>query len=178
MEDYEDILNDIENQIEQQYKLAEKLLNKAKNGEDVFWTLMACNRGNRPEILLSAIEQIPMSDDTINDLIEFVWTDNELVYEWQYIWDDIWCYFHSNYQKKLKKRIFKQPIKLYRAGNLNGIYQSWTFNKKVAKVFADRRRESNIINERYFNEEDVVAIFNNRKEQEVVVKLKKDLTNA
>ena len=157
-------------QIDNAYKKATELFNGAKTEDDIWQALFVCNRGNRPELLYSAITQIPLSDHTINEMIEYVWTDNELVYQWQDMWDGIWCNYNSSYQKKLIQRIFKQPIKLYRAGNIDGEYQSWTFSKDVAKFFALRRRESKVIHERYFEADQVVAISNKRKEKEVVVR--------
>lgn len=156
--------------VDREYKEATELFADAKTEDDVWQALFRCNRGNRPELLWQAITQIPLSNDTINEMIEYAWTDNELVYNWQHIWDEIWCNYSSSYQKKLIQRIFKQPIKLYRAGDLNGEYQSWTFSKDVAEFFLMRRQESKIIHERYFSAEDVVAIFNGRKEKEVVIK--------
>ena len=164
-------LDFIQEQIDNAYRKAVELFDVAKTEDDIWKALIQCNRGNRPDLLWQAITQRPLRQDTINEMIEYVWQDNELVYQWQDLWDEIWCNYNSSYQNKLKQRIFKQPIKLYRAGDLNGEYQSWSFSKEVAEFFAIRRRESKEINERYFNAKDVVAIFNSRKEKEVVIKI-------
>jgi len=152
------------------YRNAIELFKVARTEDDIWQALFVCNRGNRPELLQEAITQIPLSDIAINEMIDYVWIDSENVYNWQGIWDEIWCNYSNPYQKKLINRIFKQPIKLYRAGNLDGEYQSWTFSEKVAKFFAMRRIQDKVIHEQYFSAEDVVAIFNSRGEKEVVIK--------
>tara|TARA_R110000822_G_C15120744_1_gene473967 strand:- start:111 stop:578 length:468 start_codon:yes stop_codon:yes gene_type:complete len=146
---------------------------QAETDDDVLNAVLDCNRGNRPLLMHSAILELPLKDETINELIEDVWTDSESVYECQHIWNDVWYYYNNPYQKKLINRIFKQPIKLYRGGSLDGEYQSWTFSEEQAKFFAMRqvRSQDTIIHERYFNAEDVIAIFNSRGEKEVVIKV-------
>lgn len=165
------ILENIQHNNNQQCNNASELLRIAETADDVWQALFVCNRGNRPDLLCAAISQMPLSQITINEMIEYVWMDNECGYIWQDAWDEIWHNYHSAYQNKLINRVFKQPIKLYRAGNLTGEYQSWTFSKDVAEFFAVRRRESHMIHEQYFTAEDVVAIFNDRNEKEVVIKI-------
>ncbi len=143
-----------------------------KDHEDQVWSdLFHCPRNHRPNILNEGIMNGPMRNDTINQMIEHVWLDTKHggIFD---EWDEVWCNYNSAYQKKLIKRIFKQPIKLYRAGSLDSEYQSWTFSKDVANFFVLRqiRAEDKVIHERYFDAKDVVAIFNQRKEKEVVIK--------
>ena len=143
-----------------------------KDHEDQVWDdLFLRPRNHRPNALYEGIINGPMCNDTINQMIEHVWLDTKQggIFD---LWDEVWCNYDSAYQKKLIKRIFKQPIKLYRAGSLDSEYQSWTFSKDVANFFVWRqiRAEDKVIHERYFDAKDVVAIFNQRKEKEVVIK--------
>jgi len=139
--------------------------------EDQVWSdIFHRPRVHRPDTLLEGIGYGPMRNDTINEMIEYVWRD--VKHGSDFDWDQVWCNYDSAYQKKLIKRIFKQPIKLYRAGSLDSEYQSWTFSRDVAVKFIWRqfREEDKVIHERYFDAKDVVAIFNQRKEKEVVIK--------
>jgi len=142
-----------------------------KDHEDQVWSdLINRPRGYKPDILHEGIGSGPMRNDTINEMIEYVWLD--IKHGSEFDWDEVWCNYDSAYQKKLIKRIFKQPIKLYRAGSLDSEYQSWTFSRDIAVKFIWRqfREEDKVIHESYFDAEDVVAIFNQRKEKEVVIK--------
>ena len=169
---YEQHLKDINIHLANQCQSAFDSLYDAKTEDDVWQALFICNRGNRPDLLMNAICHHQLSQKTINEMIEYVWIDSENVYHYRYEWDEVWCNYNNPYQNKLIKRIFKQPKKLYRVGNLDGEYQSWTLCKDVAKFFGirARREQDRVWHEEYFSAEQVVAIFNDRKEKEIIIR--------
>ena len=73
-------LDFIQEQIDNAYRKAVELFDVAKTEDDIWKALIQCNRGNRPDLLWQAITQRPLRQDTINEMIEYVWQDNELVY--------------------------------------------------------------------------------------------------
>jgi len=129
-------------------------------------------KGDRAGKLCNYIESYPLTQDEINDLIDHVWLMQEFPYQWHDEWISMW----NNYQTPPKKqrlidRLFKEPRRIYRGGNPKGF--SWTLNKDKAKWFASHRSfdKDYPLNERLTYAYEVKMIYNDRGEQEIVLKL-------
>lgn len=133
--------------------------------------LVACNRGDRPGLLYDITMNHHIPQQTLNEWIRWIWCDTEFPHEWKYEWEELWNCYNDPHNSKLCNRLFQTERILYRGGNRQG--QSWTFSKDIAKFFQSRGfgPEVRRLHTRTVSRHEVLAVFNDRREQEVVLRL-------
>ena len=142
------------------------------NTENNIWQeLMLTPKGNRAGFLYDVITRRRLDQQTINELIDTVWTTQEFPHQWRDEWAEIWnAYEISEENQQLIAELFKEPRVIYRGGHRQGL--SWTLDRNKAVWFAEQRRGSGAseIHERVTTAKEVKMIYlTDRDEQEVVL---------
>ncbi len=113
-------------------------------------------------------------DSTYWQVLAGVWMSTEICSPYRYLWVELFTCGRRNRHKLMKKgdryiwRGLPEIVAAYRAVNPGeSVYQaiSWTLNPAVAKQLA-RGRE---IRRYLFHKEDIIAYFDRRHEQEIIV---------
>lgn len=150
--------------------------------------LLSLNRQDRPEALFYLINRV--SVERLFEAINLVWTDTENAWEDEDIWIDIWLRVtwvwdrkartlklrqrRRNVMSKDEREFFNrlpENLVLYRGFDQEGGWcgWSWTLDRSRAEWFARRYPGCPQVATIEIPKVDVLAYFNERDEQEIVV---------
>lgn len=160
-------------------KVKRELIDKAIKEQEWEKVVLMYERPFRLESLKKLIHTHPISRKEIGELLLWVWTDSENIFENKRTWTILIKKYKDDIQKavdpKDKKILRNLPdiFTIYRGcsdKNKNG--KSWTLNKEVAAKFSDRHQKLervSYIKERKIKKEMVAFYTNDRGEEEIVL---------
>ena len=162
---------DIELQKDYYHNLAYNQYRIAETYDEYLRALVLCNRGNRAELLEDILWQHCFTQAQVNEMIRYVWTDSENIYQMRQHWENIWDLYDDPVNRRLVNRLFKQPREIYRGGVYDGM--SYTLKPETAKFFSWRWLDGKDgrIMKRTVTADEVVAVFNDRREAEVILRV-------
>ena len=144
---------------------------KEKNINSYLWLH---ERAYRVESIINALDDWwKPSKKEYWELINFLWTDTENVYENKDYWEQLLFLEFSDSHLMMNEEDFKffdelpNTIKIYRGGVDDKGY-SWSLDKEKAEWFANRFNFDYEVFEKTINKSDVIAYLNDRNEDEII----------
>lgn len=166
----------------------QKLEAMREYAEDGKWVnyLAVIERPYRAEKLLEIMQEHSITRTEAAEMMEYVWTDSENIYEMKDVWEELWNGFHDSRPddfmdkpREFMDRLFNggDKIKAYRGFSEGSAADqsfalSWTLSYQKAKWFANRWKTKGgtpTVLTREVTRSEILAFFDGRNEKEVVL---------